>query len=424
MWQVLGYDVGFPIGVPASVLTATSDWIEYYGRNGFNVLTYKTVRSSKREAHPGVNWVFLKGLETPVDPAEGLPSPVIGGLTEWPASPRNFSMANSFGVPSSDPEEWQADVRHAVRLLRSDQLLIVSVMGTYEEYQGEELVQDFVRVARLAEDAGAPAVELNLSCPNTIDSATGAVKDQLICESVEDSARIVEAVRLALRPETKLVIKLGYMKETELEALILRLFRDERLIDAIAGINTIQATVQQEDGSATFVGTCKDAKATRKLAGVSGTAIRKFGLEFVRSLAAIRTKHQIQYDIIGMGGVMDAEDVLALMRAGAAAVQTATAAFFNPSLPQEVYARLGGTPESDSDLEARSRIIELLENKPKTVREVAESIKGFFPSQWVLYEKTRSLLRTLEAEGVVQAARNNGQTVFAVNADQPLQLAD
>src|SRR5205085_2457229 len=51
LWTVLGFDVGFPLGVPASVLTSTARWIDYYARCGFNVLTFKTVRSMERDAH-------------------------------------------------------------------------------------------------------------------------------------------------------------------------------------------------------------------------------------------------------------------------------------------------------------------------------------------------------------------------------------
>lgn len=58
-WRVLGRDVGFPIGIPSCELTCNADWIEYYARKGFHVLTYRTVRS---KATPGsaYDWVFLR----------------------------------------------------------------------------------------------------------------------------------------------------------------------------------------------------------------------------------------------------------------------------------------------------------------------------------------------------------------------------
>src|SRR5206468_2823887 len=154
------------VGVPASVLTATADWIEYYARRGFNVLTYKTVRSALRDAHSKPNWVFLNDLTEPLEP--GQTPETYGDALVWPRDPNAFSMANSFGVPSFAPEIWQKDVSKAVASLRSGQVLIVSVMGTWEDFKGPELIKDFVNVARMAKGAGAPAIELNLSCPNTI----------------------------------------------------------------------------------------------------------------------------------------------------------------------------------------------------------------------------------------------------------------
>ena len=59
LWSVLGFDIGFPIGIPASALTASTRWIDYYARCGFNILTYKTVRSKAWSAHPNPNWIFL-----------------------------------------------------------------------------------------------------------------------------------------------------------------------------------------------------------------------------------------------------------------------------------------------------------------------------------------------------------------------------
>ena len=341
VWSVLGFDVGFPIGVPASVLTATADWIDYYARHGFNILTYKTVRSQVRKAHPEPNWVFLQGMDQPLTPGQ-IPDSVKGELFDWPNNPRAFSMANSFGVPSFPPERWQPDVKDALSRLRSDQLLIVSVMATYEECQSLQLVvEDFVRVSKMAEEAGAPAIELNLSCPNTVDPATGTVKKDLICESPVVTEEIVTRVRSALKGQTRLVIKLGYMGRDELKSVVVPLFKGGPLIQGISGINTIQMKVLKADGKPTFVGSGQNPQAPREKAGVSGIAIREYGLDFVRSLAAIRQEHGLDFDIIGMGGVMCAADVDAYQRAGASAVQTATAAFFNANLPQEIIRRMG-----------------------------------------------------------------------------------
>lgn len=421
LWSVLGFEVGFPLGIPASVLTATERWIDYYARCGFNILTYKTVRSIEAgwEAHPSPNWIFLNNLNQPLIPGEPLPV-AVGDQFAWPDDPNAFSTANSFGVPSFPPQVWQKDVVAALERLRSDQLLIVSVMGTYERYQGEELVQDFVRVARLAEETGAHVLELNLSCPNTIDPETGAVKKGLICEQPATTMRIVQEVRDALSKDTKLVIKLGAMSKELLEQVVIPVSEG---IDAVSGINTIQMQVKKPDGDPAFVGTPSDPKAPRNLAGVSGVAIRKYGLQFVRDLADIRRENHLRFDIIGMGGVMNAADVDLYQRAGANAVQTATAAFFNPALPQHVHDQLlGSVPRLETSLAASSHVMELLNGSALSLRELAEQIARnmheskelgeFFNRDRLVAEKTRALLERLEAEGRIVSTREGGRVVF------------
>ncbi len=412
VWSVLGFDVGFPIGVPASVLTATADWVEYYARHGFNVLTYKTVRSEHWNAHEEPNWVFLRDGEVPLSPdAEGLPDYVQADLSVWPTNPRAFSMANSFGVPSFSPEVWQKDVAESLRRLRSQQLLIVSVMATTEKYEGQEMVGDFIRVAKLAEDAGAPAIELNLSCPNTLDPNTGSIKRPL-CNFPEDTERIVTEVRSSLKSETRLVIKLGYMPYDLLERVVTVV---AKLIDGVSGINTLQMKVQRPDGELTFPG--------RAEAGISGSAIRDFGLRFVESLNRIRREHELPFDIIGMGGVMNADDVFDFQRAGAAAIQTATLAFRNANLPQEIYRQLGGAATSETELQARSEILDLLSKDAMPLTEVAKHIQKLFPLEWTSLEKARTVLRELEASGMVVANRENGRVMFRRASVGDVELA-
>jgi dihydroorotate dehydrogenase len=337
-WSLLDTRIGFPIGVAASMLTVDADWIGYCSRQGFNVLTYKTVRSIRWPAHKPPNLVILRRLTEPL-PIGRLPNYVEGDPGEWLGDPQAFSTANSFGVPSSDPEVWQSDVAASAQRLRTNQLLIVSVMGSYEVYEGNDLIRDFVRVARLAESAGAKAIELNLSCPNTLDPTNDTVRDVLVCDSPSDTERIVKSVRHGLDPATKLVVKLSYLPRSRLE-LLLRPIASE--IDAVSGINTLQLEVRRRDGSPTFVGTRSDHAKPRHKAGVSGVAIREYGLDFVRSVAAINETLDHELEIIGMGGARNGEDVKTFFKAGANAVQTGSELHLaNLSLPSRTagYAR-------------------------------------------------------------------------------------
>jgi len=346
--------VGYPIGVPASPLTASPKWIQMLAEQGFNVLTFKTNRGRERASLPAPNWVFLDQLEKPLPLGTDMARfQAVASPRKEPADPQAFSMANSFGIPSLPVDQWASAVADAIAVLQSDQLLIVSVVGEYETLSGDALVADFVNVALHAEDAIAAhptigcgrAIEVNLSCPNTIPDGDDAAAKPL-CEDAAAAQRIVRAVRAALKPDTKLVIKLGYLAKDELTDLISDIAHE---VDAVAGINTLQIRVAGDDGRPAFLGTLDDADAPREHGGLSGVAIRSYAIDFVRSLALLRRSNDWRFDIIGMGGVMDSHDVRTLLAIGANAVQTATAAANHPRFPSELLG--GGRPEPSEEEE-------------------------------------------------------------------------
>lgn len=337
-WKVLGFDLGFPIGIPASVLTVNSKWIHYYAQRGFNIFTYKTVRSHAFPTHHPPNWLFARQLDSPLSETETELPRVIIDERSWPKDPRAFSMVNSFGVSSFAPDVWQQDVAETLGLLAPWQLLIVSVMGSSEKYQDEDLVSDFVRVARLAEEAGARAIELNLSCPNRVKPDTGLVEDTLLCESVDDAIRVTHKVRDGLsNDETRLVVKLGQMEREDLRTLIQEIAPD---IDGVAGINTISVEACDQSGNPGFVGTVDHPDSHRKKAGLSGIAIQAKAQRFLADVLSVKREQGVELDVLAMGGVMTADDVDRRLQAGAAAVQVATIAFFDPEFCFDVARTL------------------------------------------------------------------------------------
>jgi dihydroorotate dehydrogenase len=338
---LLGREIGFPIGVPASVLTANRHWVRFFAERGFNVLTFKTVRSRATDANDFPNWVFLEDGERPLKVGTDPQTVTVHGNKDtYLQRLRSFSTANSFGVPSLAPEEWMPEIAAAAEALTDDQMLIVSVMGSAgPDDPPEALLEDFVRVARMAADAGAPAIELNLSCPNTLDPSIkeAGVKPPL-CESLDDTVQIVRSVFEEIGSAIPLVAKLGYLPSTDLASLVREI---NPYVGAISGINTLQVRVERRSGGATF--------GERQLAGLSGVALRRLALDFVRSLHALRTNEaDLEYDIIGIGGVMDSADVYALLAVGADAVQTATAASVNPRLAAELVDPVLVNPEAES----------------------------------------------------------------------------
>lgn len=348
-WRLLDRDIRSPIGVPASVLTANHRWIRYYARRGFNVITAQTVRSVEYEAHTFPHWVFLEDGDTPWITGEQTQT-VSGNTKTWPKNFRAFSTANSLGVPSFHPNRWKANFERSLAVLRPGQILILSVMGT-SGLPDRGLVEDFVVVARHAVAAGAEFIELNLSCPNTVDASGTSGVQRPVCETPEITRRIVEAVREAV--DAKLVAKLSYLGPGLLEDVVGPILP---LVDAISGINTLQkSVVDPTSRQPLFRGTAADPEAVRDPAGVSGTLIRDVGLEFVRGVRKLCGERS-SVEIIGIGGVMSGDDYALYREAGADAVQAATGALINTHLPHEA---LDGEPvppkRSDSKWETLRR---------------------------------------------------------------------
>ncbi|MGY1642946.1 dihydroorotate oxidase [Geodermatophilus sp. SYSU D00703] len=330
-WRVLGREVGFPIGVPACVLNGGEAWVRHFAGNGYSVLTYKTVRSRAHEPNRQPNWVFAARETASLPP--GATAEVTADPWDWvaPGSPQ-VSTVNSFGVPSLAPEEWGPDLERSLAVLGDDQLLLVSVMGEDVDGAGlPALVDDFVRTALLAQEAGAPVVELNLSCPNTLDRSAAGVRPPL-CLDADATVAVVEGVRRALDDRTGLVAKLAWLDEPALAALVPRIVP---LVHGVAGINTLQSRVRRGDGAPTFPG--------RELAGLSGVAVRESALDFTRRLVTLREAGGASFDVLAMGGVTDPASCAALFAAGADAVQSASGAFADPYLARDCIAALGNT---------------------------------------------------------------------------------
>lgn len=340
-WKVLGFDVGFPVGIPSCELTCNADWIEYYARKGFNVLTYRTVRNKATAGSP-YDWVFLAGIDQPWNGTK-TPTDVTCADDPVPRNWRTVSSATSFVAPCPAPEIWEADIRDARQRLDAlgDHLLIVSVTDSVplEDKSPETLAADFVEVSLRAERAGAQVIECYLARATAKDS-TGGV---LPCErSTETSIAIVTAVRRKLRRETKLLIKLsGELSLEHLEQIVVPLAEDG-LIDGVSGISPVRVerVVTGPDGRPLWF---------EKPPGVAGYALRDLSRAFVERLAYIRATRNLRFEIVAMGGIMNGDDVAEYLRLGASAVQSATAAVSDPGLAAEAFSRYGSSAQAVED---------------------------------------------------------------------------
>ena len=181
--------------------------------------------------------------------------------------------------------------------------ILASIMGR-DEKEWEEL-------ARLCEENGADAIELNFSCPNMADGGLGSDIGQ-VPELVERfTAAAKRGVRIpVLSKLTPNVAKMSPAAEAAVRGGA----------DGIAAINTIKSI------TGVNVHTYVSAPAVHGMSavgGYSGSAVRPIALRFIAELgqnAAMKGKH-----ISGMGGIENWTDALEFILLGAGSVQVTTA---------------------------------------------------------------------------------------------------
>ena len=125
-YDFFGHKINSPFGIAAGPLI-NGNFVQAALDKGFDIVTYKTVRSEKYPCHPWPNIlsVQIKGDLT-VDMAQG--KVLADDNFKEP-----LSITNSFGVPSFNPLFWQKDIKKILNNMRSDQILIGAFQGTKKE---------------------------------------------------------------------------------------------------------------------------------------------------------------------------------------------------------------------------------------------------------------------------------------------------
>lgn len=306
-WDFCGLPVGSPLGVAAGPLL-NSGWVLYYASLGFDVLTYKTVRSVARECYPMPNLVpvrceQLDGTQTHL-PAD-----------EWMAG----TWAVLFGMPSRDPAFWRADVAAARDRLPPGKVLSVSVVGSMQpNWTIDELAADYAQAAKWAVESGAQVVETNFSCPNVTTC------DGRLYREPATAALVAARVRDAIG-SMPYIIKIGHLtRPEEADALVEAV---APFADALAMTNSVATPVTGLDGALLFDG---------RPVAICGAGILQASLKQTAMLNRSIAERRLGLRLIGVGGAAGAADVRAYLDAGAHAVHMATAAMINPTVALDI----------------------------------------------------------------------------------------
>lgn len=311
-WRFCGLKVDSPLGVPAGPLL-NSRWVLYYASLGFDVLTYKTVRSSARPCYALPNLLpvrcqSLSGTETRLLENESMEG----------------SWAVSFGMPSKAPHLWRADVEWTRSKLPANKILCVSVVGSIEPgWTIDDLARDYATCAHWAVDSGADAVELNFSCPNVSTCDGQLYQDYIGAREVAQQVR--EAIGRA-----PLIIKVGHVpRDEDVERLVAAV---ADLVDGLAMTNSIASTVVSRSGELLFDGQKR---------GICGLATLESSIAQVQRFAHVLSRQNLSSPaLIGVGGSSAAEHLRRYLASGASAVQIATAAMIQPDIALRIRTEL------------------------------------------------------------------------------------
>jgi dihydroorotate dehydrogenase (NAD+) catalytic subunit len=251
-----------------------------------------------------------------IEPRPGNPAPRI---VETPSG-----MLNSIGLANPGIESFIAEKLPELRLRRC--AVVVNVAGsTEEEYlKVVERIETSVGPWPDRAGSGADAYEINVSCPNVRHGGLSFGTDP---EQVE---RLTRAVRdVTKRP---LIVKLT-PNVTDIAAIAKA--AEAGGADAVSCINSLVGMVID-------VGK-RRPRLAMGTGGLSGPAVRPVGVA-----CCYRAARAVRIPVIGLGGIMGADDALQYFLAGARAVQVGTGTFVDPRCALRVIEGLSAWMSANS----------------------------------------------------------------------------
>lgn len=189
-------------------------------------------------------------------------------------------------------------------LTKYDTRIVVNVCGRSEA--------DYVEVVERLADQPVDLLEINISCPNVKEGGIAFGQDAKAAAGITRAVKAVtkQPVVMKLSPNVTDIVSMAQAVEAA-------------GADAVSLINTL--TGMKIDVKR------RQFALANQTGGMSGPAIHPVAVRMVYQVA-----QAVQIPIIGMGGVMSAEDALEFMLAGATAVAVGTANFVNPHITEEI----------------------------------------------------------------------------------------
>lgn len=199
-------------------------------------------------------------------------------------------LINAMGLPNPGIREFAEEIREAKSL---GVPVIVSVYGFSAEEYGA--------VAKKAVDAGADAVELNVSCPHVKETGSE------IGQNPAALAEVVRKVKAAVEKTVFVKLSPNVTSIAEIAEVAANAGAD-----AITAVNTIKAMAIDPETAMPIL--------SNKAGGLSGPAIKPIAVRCVYEIY-----ERVKLPIIGCGGITNWRDAVEFLLAGARAIQIGTA---------------------------------------------------------------------------------------------------
>lgn len=226
----------------------------------------------------------------------------------WPGNPTPRvaetygGMMNAIGLQNPGIDTF---VKRDITFLKEkDTKIIVNVCGKSTE--------DYLDVVERLGDEPVDLLEINVSCPNVKEGGIAFGQDPKALYDITKAikAKAKQPIIMKLSPNVTDITEMAKAAEAAGS-------------DALSLINTLTGMKIDIKRRAFAV--------ANKTAGVSGPAIHPIAVRMVYQVA-----NAVKLPIIGMGGVMNTEDALEMIMAGATAVAVGTANFHNPYATVEI----------------------------------------------------------------------------------------
>jgi len=255
---------------------------------------------------------FGYGLEfQDLVPLEGIGGIIVKGTTLHPREGNDYprmaetaaGMLNCVGLQNKGVDYF---CQHIYPQLKDiDTHFIVNVSGSSPD--------DYAACAsRIDELEQIPAIELNISCPNVKEGGMA------FGVTTKGAASVVKAVRECYHKTLIVKLSPNVTDITEIARAV-----EAEGADSVSLINTLMGMAVDIERRCRVlsIGT----------GGLSGPAVKPVALRMVYQVA-----HAVKIPVVGLGGIMTAEDAIAFLMCGATAVEIGTANFIDPTVTIKV----------------------------------------------------------------------------------------